>query len=865
MHDRPAPASLPKALRQSLPALLVYLAAAALSFVIVFWTLELWRADFKVLFTYASGKDLLVTAAYAKGLLEQGAYLTNLNLGAPYGLQSYDFPASQFVFYSFLRIFVLITRNYAVAINSFYIFTFPLTTVSALWVFRRFRVSTIPAVGCALLYTFLFSHFGRGLAHLMYSAYFLIPLVIFVVLSVGLDEDRPSGRLRELLSTRWFLLRLAVCMAVGADNIYHSYFAVFFLLSGGLFTFVASRDRLAGKLLGLLACGTVFSTSLNILPSLLFWAREGSNPGAVVRSAIGAELYGLKITNLMLPVLNHRVGFLAALTQRYYSQIGVNEAAYASLGMVGSLGFVFLLLRYLVRFGSEPQGRLLDLLGWLNWTTLLLATVGGFSSIAAFMGLVQLRSYNRISVFIGFLSLMAVALVWTKMEGAFSSRYKYVALCAALLFAAVGIREEIPLGVAPDYDESARQWAHDSEYVARLESSLPAGAMVFQLPYVPFPENPTVVDMPDYSHLRPYLHSRHTRWSYGAMKGREGARLLEATAALPVPQMANALASAGYAGIYVDRFAYTDRAAALELQLHDALHCEPVVSGNQRYSFFDLGAAVSADDRHAASLAELVLPFESKWEGGFSGVEKDAHSQWRWCSNSGTLRLSNRTRTPLRLRIGGTIRTGSPQDSKLRISSPLFSEELAVNAKGLPWSRNLTLPPGDTLVSFSSNAQRVNAPGDTRVLVFALYDFTLEREGAPSAGATATASIPRPVEVTWSSGASGQESGAVGVWHWCSSACTVELANPSDKPARVRLILGVRTGHEQMSTFTLQGPRISDRLALNSAEKQLSHVVTLPPGKQTLTMKCDAQKVDAPNDPRVLVFMVRNLSVSNVR
>ena len=46
--------------------------------------------------------------------------------------------------------------------------------------------------------------------------------------------------------------------------------------------------------------------------------------------------------------------------------------------------------------------------------------------------------------------------------------------------------------------------------------------MVFQLPYVPFPENPPVQQMSDYDHLRGALHSRTLKWSYPTMRGRWG-------------------------------------------------------------------------------------------------------------------------------------------------------------------------------------------------------------------------------------------------------------------------------------------------------------------------------------------------------
>ena len=61
----------------------------------------------------------------------------------------------------------------------------------------------------------------------------------------------------------------------------------------------------------------------------------------------------------------------------------------------------------------------------LNATALLYGTVGGFGTIFALFVSPQLRSLNRISVFIAFLSLAAVAACldrWWRPPGAFALR-----------------------------------------------------------------------------------------------------------------------------------------------------------------------------------------------------------------------------------------------------------------------------------------------------------------------------------------------------------------------------------------------------------------------------------------------------------
>ena len=120
-----------------------------------------------------------------------------------------------------------------------------------------------------------------------------------------------------------------------------------------------------------------------------------------------------------------------------------------------------------------------------------------------------------------------------------------------------------------------------------IEERLPSEAMVFQLPYSRFPEAPPIFRMADYDLMRGYLHSHDLRWSYGHTKGR-GDDPNVPISTEKVPDMVRDLKASGFAGVYIDRFAYTDGAAALEKQLAEATGAAPLVSRDGRLSFFEL-------------------------------------------------------------------------------------------------------------------------------------------------------------------------------------------------------------------------------------------------------------------------------------
>jgi phosphoglycerol transferase len=155
----------------------------------------------------------------------------------------------------------------------------------------------------------------------------------------------------------------------------------------------------------------------------------------------------------------------------------------------------------------------------------------------------------------------------------------------------IGLLDQTRRGSVPDYERVKTEYLSDRRFFTQVEDSLPEGAMVFQLPYVPFPENPTMHRMLDYDHFRGFLHSRSLRWSYGAFKGREGDAWQRAVAALPPQQLVQKLCESRFAGIHVDRYAYPDNGAELEGHLSCILGPPRVVSPNQRFVFFNLNGS----------------------------------------------------------------------------------------------------------------------------------------------------------------------------------------------------------------------------------------------------------------------------------
>jgi phosphoglycerol transferase len=492
----------------------------------------------------------------------------------------HDFPLADGLFFLLLRAVSFVARDYARALNYYFLLTFPLTALTAVFAFRRFGASRVPAVAGALLYAFLPCHFLRGEEHLFLASYFVVPLSAAVALRLFLDGGRKAGRLEVAAIA-------AVCLLSGSGGIYYAFFSCFLFLVGGAVAALrcgAWRPfRSAVVLVGLVAAGVL----VNVAPNLLYKLRHGPNAEAVVRDPAQSEVFGLKLAQLLLPVPGHRVPTLARLRARYDTALAplVNENGFATLGLVGASGFL-LLTAGALRRGSRGVGEGLVV---LNLAAVLLATSGGFGTLFGFLVSPWIRAYNRLSVFIAFFSLFAVVLVLSKAERLARDRgLAWLARAGVGALLVVGLLDQVPRSFVPHYDHLRRMFAADAAFIGRVEAALPAGAMVFQLPYSPFPEPAMVQQMHWYDHLRGYLHSRSLRWSYGAMRGRYAGLWQAWVAGQPAEAMLRRLAEAGFAGVYIDRSGYEDGGRGIEAELTRRTGAGPLVSEDGRLALFDI-------------------------------------------------------------------------------------------------------------------------------------------------------------------------------------------------------------------------------------------------------------------------------------
>jgi phosphoglycerol transferase len=706
----------PRALRKQ--ALIAYGVAAAASMLAGFVLLRLWRADLRVPFDYHG--DALYFEMVVKAVVDHGWFLTNPNLGAPGVLAMHDFPSADSLHLLIIKVMSWVSSDWALIYNLYFLLGFPLITMSALAVFRHFRVAYVPALAASLLFAFLPSRLLMGEVHYFLSIFYEVPLAILVALWVAGDDPPLDWRRRRGRT----LAAIAICLLVAGTGVYYAFFAGALIALGGIWGALrrrAPRNALAGLMLtGVIMTGL----GLQGIPNVAYHLKHGANAEAATRQIQEAEVFGLRVAQLLLPATEHRVPVLRQLKRRYDAAAPFpGESSTSSLGVVGGVGFLVLLGTLLLPVGEgRPRRDLWRALGVLNLLALLIATTGGFGSLFALLVTPDIRTYLRMHVFIGFLALFAVVLLLERLASRVG-RGRAAAACAVVL--AIGIFDQVtPLAVR-DYARVKSFYVGDAALVRGIEAAMPARAMILELPYQVFPEGgPSTGGLPlDYKPLRPSFHSRSLHWSYPAMRGRPVDAWAQRIAALPPADLVRAASEAGFDGILINRKGYTDHGAKIEAALLEILGPSAARAVAAEHAFFSLVehnrqalAAVPPEERaRRRELAAHTLFL--RWTGGFYAAESGPHGPFRWSSGTGDIVIDNSASFDRLVTLSLQVKTADPPTT-LTMGGDLLAETATVGAAGLPITRTLRLAPGLHTISMSAEGKPAYAPWDPRRLVW---------------------------------------------------------------------------------------------------------------------------------------------------
>ena len=558
------------------------------------FSLQLWRANLTVPLSY--GSDALLTEMLIKSVITGGWVWSIHAIGAPFGGQFYDFPvATDNLNWLGMKVIGLGSSNPAVVDNVFFLSTFVTVSISAYAVLRWMGISIAVSVVCAIVFADAPYHLLRGEVHLLLSSYAVVPIATYLILSIlkrsNLFYRRKdaTGRLRGWLTTR-NVFTVVLCLMIGSLGVYYAVFTLLLVAAAGLAAALGSRGWRPVAEAAVVVAVIAGMSSINDLPGVIYQHEHGKNHLVADRLPQESELYALKFAEMVLPVPNHRVPALRHLRYKYDSTTPVpSEDGQQSLGIVSAIGLLWLFGVALAVVAGVGRGS-----DWLTrhrhlafaaMTAFLLGTMGGISALIGYLITSQIRGWDRISIFIAFFAVAAVGLGLDALRSRLRRSWWAFPVLGAVLV--IAIYDQSTLGAIPTYPTNSSQVKNDSAFVARIERVMPKGAMIFQLPYVSFPENGPVNLMYDYDLGRGYLYSSDLSWSYGAAKGRpqDWASVAQG---LPLSSLLDGVAAAGFSGIYIDRYGYADGGVAIEKSIRALVGSAPMQSTNKRLLFFDI-------------------------------------------------------------------------------------------------------------------------------------------------------------------------------------------------------------------------------------------------------------------------------------
>jgi hypothetical protein len=520
------------------------------------WTAAAWNTPTQYLDGFYG--DVISTfagmKASADGHYWPFAWKTIPELGAPYDGNWNDWPSIeelQFLFYGLLaKVFGLFAGlNLALLIGHL------LAAATMFLVARSLDCSSPWAFVAALAYGLAPAIFAQSPHHITVASVWHIPLFLLVWKWASVEPGLEFG-------SRRFWWACGIAFFTGLQNVYYTNILCQLTLLGAGFLWLrtGSRTPLKAALAVIGAAAAAFA-----LMNVDGWAYKmvyGPNGGAIVREYKWLEIYGLKLVDLVVPPVTHHFQPFAAFAQAHRAAAPLqDEGSY--LGLIG-LAALGLLIASGISAVVRNRANSIPMEAWqMLWIVLCFST-GGLNTILGAFGFTLFRTGCRYSIVILAIALVYAAQRLTALGKAAAFRIdpetlRIGTLTATITASLVILWDQVPRAPQPEFTALiARQVEADREFVTRMEAVLPAGAMVFQLPIMEFPEAPAP-GVPSYDHFRPYLYSKQLRYSYGSMKGRPREQWQQDLGKVPLAKAVEQIKDRGFAAIYINRNGFPDK------------------------------------------------------------------------------------------------------------------------------------------------------------------------------------------------------------------------------------------------------------------------------------------------------------------
>jgi phosphoglycerol transferase len=556
----------------------IYLAAPALSLIVLTIIFQLWKIDFaKPFFNY--NQDGLFYLLTIKNIIDTGWIFTNPFLGLPNSEIPFslnDFPIhGELISLVIVKFLALFTNNPFLASNCFFIITFALISFTAFIALRNFKISIFISLLISVLYSFLPYHFFRNSWHLFLSNYMAVPLSI--MLSMWILDGKIKLLIKKnqkfsLNSNREFFITLLLIIFIAINGLYYTFFTCWMILFAWFLFSLKEGKFINYNLSNMLLINVLLVISVITIhmPSFIYWIKFGFNDHLLGRSVAQSEIFALKIINLFLPTKHHFIALFSDVREIFEGNFHSSEAYGESLGILALTGFVFSFLWLIIKNYGEKNSFFTKTINRFSLSQKDINFISNFASLNLISILVfgsgalillfatffpSFRSHARFVVFIAFFCFTIMALIFDKILEKNPNKKNLLTLIFSLFFI-IAILDQVgkPWLNPIQNNEAIKVFDNDKKFINEVEKILPEGSNVFILPAFGFPEQP----YDHYESLICYLHSKKLHWSYPAIAGRPAAKWQEMVVNLNNQGFIKKIKEAGFSAVYIDRKKYAE-------------------------------------------------------------------------------------------------------------------------------------------------------------------------------------------------------------------------------------------------------------------------------------------------------------------
>lgn len=557
-------------------------------FIIMFFSLELNNFKFGLPLIYNTNGDEITFFIPNNMVKSQGWFPVQTDrLGAPFGSYFGVFPpANLYKFEILLSKIISIFVSDPIDISSIsYFIIFPITALLSFFVLRILKVSKFMSIFGSLAFTFMPFVFMRSISHYVLSVIYFIPLSILLCIWLYENDDLliPTKNLKSFVKNRKNITAIIFIILISNNGMaYYPFFTCFLIIITCISKLLKTKNIKVVIPFVISIALICFLLAINLIPLIIYKSKHLfiSN---IHRWFFEAEIAGLKISHL---ILNPK--YFA----KYYSQaMLVNENKTSYLGIVGVLGFIGLILYIFIKnyhkHVIKDYKNRISLLSELNLFAILLATIGGFASLFNYFITPMIRSYNRISVYIAFICILAFCMF---IDNFFKKKniIFYISFSIILLFTLYDQAQNTGF-----YNKNEmKSYMQDKKFIENIEKVMQEKSSIYQLPTVAYDDTIPLVRN-KYKHYRlfiGYIFSKKLKWSYGAETGRVENEWYKKVNEMDAHNLLNEISYAEFDGLYIDKklFEEEEFVNKIEQNLKDILKQEPIIHESGDILFFDL-------------------------------------------------------------------------------------------------------------------------------------------------------------------------------------------------------------------------------------------------------------------------------------